>query len=70
MSKSTTQGCTTTLWAATSEALNDTGGLYCEDCDVANLATEASPRYFDVAPWAVSEDGALRLWNITEKMLA
>ncbi len=70
MFKSTTQGCSTTLWAATSEALADTGGLYCEDCDVSNLATEDSPRYFDVAPWAVSEEGAERLWDITRKMLS
>ncbi len=70
MFKSTTQGCTTTLWAATSPALADTGGLYCEDCDVANPATEDSPRYFDVAPWATNEDSALRLWDITEQMLA
>lgn len=67
--KSTTQGCTTTLWAATSPAIADTGGLYCEDCDVANLATEDSPRFFDVAPWAASEESAARLWDITEKML-
>ena len=70
MFKSTTQGCSTTLWAATSEDLNDTGGLYCEDCDVANLATEDSPPYFDVAPWAADEDAAMKLWDITEKMLA
>ena len=70
MFKTPTQGCATTLWAATSEALADTGGLYCEDCDVANLASEDSPRYFDVAPWAVNEDSALRLWDISEKMLA
>lgn len=70
MFKSTTQGCSTTLWAATSEALADTGGLYCEDCDVSNLATEESPRFFGVAPWAVNEESALKLWDITEKMLA
>ena len=70
MFKSTTQGCSTSLWAATSEVLADTGGLYCEDCDVANLATEESPGYFDVAPWAASEDGAMRLWDLTEEMLA
>jgi NAD(P)-dependent dehydrogenase (short-subunit alcohol dehydrogenase family) len=70
MFKSTTQGCSTTLWAATSDVLADTGGLYCEDCDVSNLATEDSPRFFDVAPWAVSEEGAMKLWELTEKMLA
>lgn len=69
MFKSTTQGCNTTLWAATSEALNGTGGLYCEDCDVSNLATSNSPRFFDVAPWAVKEESALKLWDMTEKML-
>ncbi len=68
--KSTTQGCTTTLWAATSPQLANAGGLYCEDCDVANLATEDSPRYFDVAPWATQEESALRLWELTEEMLA
>lgn len=69
MFKSTTQGCSTTLWAATSEALADTGGLYCEDCDVADLATEEMPRFFGVAPWAVDEQSALRLWEISEKMI-
>ncbi len=70
MFKSTTQGCSTTLWAATSDALAGTGGLYCEDCDVSDLATEDSPRFFGVSPWAVNEDSALRLWDITEKMLS
>ena len=70
MFKSPTQGCTTTLWAATSPALAAIGGVYCEDCDVSNLATEDSPRFFDVAPWAASEEGATRLWDLTEAMLA
>lgn len=70
MFKTPTQGCTTTLWAATSPLLAGTGGLYCEDCDVADLATEDSPRYFDVAPWAVNEESALRLWDLTEQVLA
>ena len=69
MFKSTTQGCTTSLWAATSELLDDVGGVYCEDCDVANLATEDSPRFFDVAPWAASDEGAMKLWEVTEAML-
>lgn len=70
MFKSTTQGCSTTLWAATSEALSETGGLYCEDCDVADLAGADSPRFFGVDPWAVNEESAVRLWDLTEKMLA
>ena len=45
MFKTTTQGCSTTLWCATSPALENRGGVYCEDCDIANLATEESPQF-------------------------
>ncbi|MEX2132466.1 MAG: oxidoreductase, partial [Pseudohongiellaceae bacterium] len=67
--KTTTQGCTTTLWAATNEKLARLGGQYCEDCDVADVATDDSPRYFHVAKWATSEDSAMKLWDITNRML-
>lgn len=69
MFKSPTQGCSTSLWAATSDLLSGVGGVYCEDCDVSNLANDESPRFFDVAPWAASDEGAERLWEVTEKML-
>ena len=68
--KSTTQGCTTTLWAATSEQLDGKGGLYCEDCDVADLADENTPRYFGVAQWAVDPALAKELWEISERATA
>jgi NAD(P)-dependent dehydrogenase (short-subunit alcohol dehydrogenase family) len=68
--KTPEQGCTTSLWAATSPMLADEGGLYCEDCDVAALATEASPSYLHVAPWAVDEESAERLWGVSEELLA
>lgn len=67
--KTPAQGASTTLWAATSPALDGMGGLYCEDCDVAELATEDSPRYSGVAPWAVNEESALRLWTLSEEMV-
>ncbi len=62
-------GCATTLWCATSSALNDRGGEYCEDCDIAQLMNEESPRGMHVAPWAVDDEQATRLWEETEKML-
>jgi hypothetical protein len=70
MFKTTTQGCSTTLWCATSPALDDRGGVYCQDCDIANLATEDSAPFFDVAPWAADDDSAIRLWDLTETMLS
>ncbi|VAW03497.1 Oxidoreductase, short-chain dehydrogenase/reductase family, partial [hydrothermal vent metagenome] len=70
MFKTPEQGCTTTLWCATSAQLNDRGGEYCEDCDIAQLMDENSPRYLHVAPWAADDGAAARLWVETEKMLA
>ncbi len=67
--KTPEQGCATTLWCATSGQLDDRGGEYCEDCDIAQLANEDSPRYSHVAPWAVDDEAAMRLWDETEKML-
>lgn len=68
--KSTTQGCTTTLWAATSPQLAGAGGQYCEDCDIAQgvPADHAAPG--GVRPWAMDDDAALRLWELSETLLA
>ncbi len=68
--KTPTQGCTTTLWAATSRLLNDKHGLYCEDCDVAQLAGEDSPPMLHAAPHITIDADAERLWEVSEKLLA
>ncbi len=63
-------GAATTIFAATSKLLDGKGGLYCEDSDVANLATADSPRYCDVRPYAIDTDAADRLWALSEAMIA
>lgn len=68
--KTPEQGAATTVWALTSAKLEGMGGLYCEDCDVAQLAGEASERWQHVRPWACSEEGAERLWTMSEAMIA
>ncbi|HEV2865332.1 MAG TPA: oxidoreductase [Allosphingosinicella sp.] len=68
--KTPEQGASTTLWALTSARLDGMGGLYCEDCDVARLADEKSQRWHHVRPWACSEEGADRLWAMSEAMIA
>lgn len=70
MFKTPTQGCTTTLWAATSPLLEGRGGVYCEDCNVAALSGEKPVRYRDVEPHAVDQDCAERLWQMSEALLA
>ncbi len=70
--KTTEQGCSTTLWAATSPALAGKPGVYCEDCDIAAPTDPASPlaRFRGVEPHACDDEGAERLWTVSEKMLA
>ena len=68
--KTPTQGCTTSLWAATSPLLNDMPGVYCEDCDVAQLIGEDSLPFEHCAPHITVDADAERLWDISEQLLA
>jgi hypothetical protein len=70
--KSTTQGATTSLWCATNNALDDIGGVFCENCDVAVLKKEVDDsmkRFVGVADWAIDSEEATKLWETTENML-
>jgi NAD(P)-dependent dehydrogenase (short-subunit alcohol dehydrogenase family) len=68
--KTPAQGCTTSLWAATSPLLNDMPGVYCEDCDVAQLMGEGSLPYEHCAPHIADDADAERLWELSEDLLA
>ncbi len=68
--KTPEQGASTTVFAATSAKLSGLGGLYCEDADVAALASEESPPYQHARPWICDPEGAERLWDMSEAMLA
>ena len=70
MFKTPSQGCTTTLWAATSPLLQGKGGVYCEDCNIAALSGPEPVRYRNVEPHAVDQDSAERLWSLSESLLA
>ena len=68
--KTPEQGAATTVWALTSAQLDARGGVYCEDCDVAQLADESSQRWQHVRPWACDDESADRLWAMSETMIA
>ena len=68
--KTPAQGCTTSLWAATSPLLDAMPGVYCEDCDVALLAGADSLPFQHCAPHITVDEDAERLWDISEKLLA
>ena len=70
--KTPEQGCSTTVWAATSELLNDKPGVYCEDCDIAEPTDPAGPmaRFRGVDDHASSDESAERLWAVSEDLLS
>jgi NAD(P)-dependent dehydrogenase (short-subunit alcohol dehydrogenase family) len=67
--KSIEAGTATTIWAATAQELESTpGGLYLEDCQVAEQLQE--PNYKNgFLSYAIDKAGAQRLWQMTESML-
>jgi len=65
--KSAEQGAATSVWCATSSELEGMGGVYCEDCDIAEAVAADFPEPRGVRPWAMDQDLAERLWTKSEK---
>ncbi len=70
--KTPEQGCSTTLWAATSDKLLGKPGVYCEDCDIASPTDKDAPtaRFMGVDDHACDDESAERLWTVSEALLA
>jgi NAD(P)-dependent dehydrogenase (short-subunit alcohol dehydrogenase family) len=73
--KTIPQGAATTVWCATSPMLDDIGGLYCEDADIAELDLGTIEHKYDdpstsrgVQPYSLDEISAKRLWKLSEDM--
>jgi NAD(P)-dependent dehydrogenase (short-subunit alcohol dehydrogenase family) len=66
--KSPSQGAATSLWCATSPQLDGLGGLYCEDCDVAELVPADATDMGGVRAYAVDPDEAARLWALSAEL--
>jgi NAD(P)-dependent dehydrogenase (short-subunit alcohol dehydrogenase family) len=67
--KSPEQGAATSIWCAVSPRLEGLGGLYCEDCDVAELVSVDYLGLNGVRPWATDPVAAERLWAVSEDLL-
>jgi NAD(P)-dependent dehydrogenase (short-subunit alcohol dehydrogenase family) len=65
--KTIPQGAATTVWCAVSPALAHIGGVYCEDGDIAELATDSSGTNGGVMPYSLDEANAKRLWTWSEE---
>jgi len=75
--KTIEQGAATTIWCATSPRLNNYGGQYCANCDIAEMMNiqagdaeriKNSSGLAGVLPYAVDAHAAAALWTLSEKL--
>ncbi|MCX4977755.1 SDR family NAD(P)-dependent oxidoreductase [Streptomyces sp. NBC_00620] len=65
--KTPEQGAATQVWAATSPQLAGMGGVYCEDCDIAEPAPADGERT-GVQAYAIDPEQAARLWALSAEL--
>ena len=65
--KTPEQGAATQVWAATSPRLSGMGGVYCEDCDIAEPAADGD-QSSGVRAWATDPEQAERLWTLSAEL--
>ncbi|MFE6553374.1 oxidoreductase [Streptomyces sp. NPDC057746] len=75
--KTIAQGAATGVWCATSPQLDGLGGVYCENCDISPLVTDAEEAAWragtetaGVLGYAVDPEAATRLWQVSERLTA
>ncbi|OPJ58251.1 oxidoreductase [Clostridium chromiireducens] len=66
--KTIDQGAATSVWCATNPVLNGMGGVYCEDCDIAESVQSDSMKGNGVRPWAIDSELAKKLWELSENL--
>lgn len=66
--KTIPQGAATTVWCATSPLLNNIGGVYCEDVEVARIALENAVSN-GVKLYSLDDATAKRLWTWSEELI-
>ncbi|SIQ48925.1 NAD(P)-dependent dehydrogenase, short-chain alcohol dehydrogenase family [Chryseobacterium sp. RU37D] len=74
--KTIPQGSATTVWCATSPLLENMGGIYCENCNIAEIDNGQIEHRFDdpltirgVQPYSIDPENAERLWKLSEEMI-
>jgi NAD(P)-dependent dehydrogenase (short-subunit alcohol dehydrogenase family) len=68
--KTPEQGAATATWAATSPQLEGMGGVYCEDCDIAEVVAPGAPDSVThgVEEYAIDRDAAAGLWTVSAEL--
>lgn len=65
--KSIPQGAATQCWAATADELKGEGGVYCEDCHIAEVNETSAMS--GVRSYALDKDDAEKLWSLSEELV-
>jgi NAD(P)-dependent dehydrogenase (short-subunit alcohol dehydrogenase family) len=66
--KTPEQGAATEVWAATSPQLDGLGGVYCEDCDIAEVTPDDVELRQGVREYAIDPEQAERLWTLSREL--
>jgi NAD(P)-dependent dehydrogenase (short-subunit alcohol dehydrogenase family) len=68
--KTPEQGAATQVWVATSPRLAGMGGVYCEDCDIAETTPDSADETVrtGVRQWASDPEQAARLWALSAEL--
>jgi NAD(P)-dependent dehydrogenase (short-subunit alcohol dehydrogenase family) len=74
--KTIPQGAATTVWCATSPLLENIGGVYCENCDIAEIDNGQIEHRFDepstirgAQSYSIDYENAEKLWKLSEEMI-
>ena len=67
--KTVPQGAATSVWAGVVAPASLVGGLYCEDCHVAELADDGSELRAGVRSYAIDPAHAEALWALSERLV-
>ena len=65
--KTPEQGAATQVWAATAPKLDGLGGVYCEDCEIAEPAVDGDETK-GVRDYAIDPEQAARLWALSAEL--
>jgi hypothetical protein len=69
LQKTPEQGAATSVFLASSPMLQGNGGHYFENCNEAEQVKKLTPDYHGVAPYALDDTNAERLWDLSIKLL-
>lgn len=66
--KSIPEGAATIVWCAVNNQLDNKGGVYCENVDIAEAVSVDNPDPSGVRPWACNTEYAAMLWELSETL--